>query len=288
MKHEGARGRVSEGATKRNAVTVVRYGLLLAMSAVFLAPFFWMLSTSLKTDVQVFTFPPVWVPEPVAWANYPRALQAFPFPRYTMNTLFLCAMTVTGVLFSCSLPAYGFSRIEWKGRDVLFVVMLATLMLPAQATMLPVFLLFRWLGWTGTFKPLFVPAFFGSAFSIFLLRQFFMTIPRELSDAARIDGCSELRILARVILPLAKPALATVALFTFMGTWTDYLGPLVYLHDERQYTLALGLQAFMGRYGADWSALMAAATAVTIPPVVLFLFAQKTFIEGVALTGTTG
>jgi multiple sugar transport system permease protein len=272
----------------RTFLVALRYALLGAMCLLFLAPFFWMVSTSLKGDQQIFTFPPVWVPEPMRWANYPRALAAFPFMRYTANTLFLCVMTVTGVLFSCSLPAYGFSRIEWKGRDVLFVAMLATLMLPAQATMLPVFLLFRWLGWTGTFKPLFVPAFFGGAFAIFLLRQFFMTIPRELSDAARIDGCSDLRILARVILPLAKPALATVALFTFMGTWTDYLGPLVYLHDERQYTLALGLQAFLGRHGADWSALMAAATAVTIPPVVLFLFAQKTFIEGVALTGMTG
>jgi ABC-type glycerol-3-phosphate transport system permease component len=265
-----------------------RYAFLAAVCVVFLVPFFWMVSTSLKADQQVFTFPPVWWPEPMRWGNYPRALQAFPFVRYTANTVFLCVMCIVGVVFSCSLPAYGFSRLEWKGRDTLFVVMLATVMLPAQATMLPVFLLFRRLHWTGTFLPLFVPSFFGGAFGIFLLRQFFLTIPKELSDAARMDGCNEAGILTRVVLPLSKPALATVALFTFMGTWTDYLGPLIYLHDERQYTLALGLQSFLGRNGADWSALMAAATAVTLPPVIVFLFAQKTFIEGVTVTGLTG
>lgn len=272
----------------RKPELAVRYVFLGMVCLVFLAPFFWMVSTSLKADAQIFSFPPVWIPEPARWENYPRALQAFPFIRYTANTLFLCVMCITGVVLSCSLPAYGFSRLEWKGRDGLFVVMLATVMLPAQATMLPVFLLFRKLHWTGTFLPLFVPSFFGGAFGIFLLRQFFLTIPKELSDAARMDGCTEVGILSRVIMPLSKPALATIALFTFMGTWTDYLGPLIYLHDERQYTLALGLQSFLGRNGADWSALMAAATAVTIPPVIVFLFAQKTFIEGVTVTGLTG
>jgi multiple sugar transport system permease protein len=265
----------------------LRYLLLAIVSLVFLAPFAWMLSTSLKPDADIFRSPPVWFPQHPRWENYPRALTAFPFLRYTFNTLVICALTVTGAVLSAALPAYGFSRIEWKGRDVLFVLMLATVMLPGQATMIPVFLIFRKLHWTGTILPLVVPSFFGSAFSIFLLRQFFLMTPRELGDAARIDGCGEMGILARIIVPLARPALATVALFTFMGAWTDYMGPLVYLHDERQYTLALGLQAFLGRYGADWSALMAAATAVTIPPVVLFLFTQKTFIEGIAVTGLT-
>jgi len=272
-------------SSNRRYYVWLRYAVLSAVCLCFLGPFFWMISTSLKSDAQTFSFPPVWIPTPALWSNYPTALQAFPFLHYTANTLFLCVTTMTGVVISCSLPAYGFARLEWKGRDLLFVVMLSTLMLPGQATMLPVFLLFRWMHWTGTYKPLIIPSFFGGAFSIFLLRQFFLTIPKELSDAARIDGCNELGILTRVVLPLAKPALATVALFSFMGTWTDYLGPLVYLHDERQFTLALGLTAFLGRHGAEWSLLMAAATAVTIPPVLLFLFAQKTFIEGVAVTG---
>jgi multiple sugar transport system permease protein len=161
-------------------------------------------------------------------------------------------------------------------------------MLPGQATMLPVFLLFRWLGWIGSFRPLWVPAFFGNAFFIFLLRQFFRTIPGELSDAARIDGCGEAGIFWRVILPLARPALASVALFTFIGTWTDFMGPLVYLHDEGQFTLALGLTAFLGRHGAEWHLLMAAGTVVTAPLIVLFLLTQRTFVKGVALTGLKG
>jgi multiple sugar transport system permease protein len=195
---------------------------------------------------------------------------------------------VAGTLLSAALPAYGFSRLRWKGRDALFFLMLATLMLPAQVTQLPVFLLFRALGWTGTFLPLIVPSFFGNAFSIFLLRQFFLTLPQELSDAARIDGCSEAGIFWRIVLPLSKPALATVALFAFIGAWTDFQGPLLYLHDERQYTLAIGLQAFQGRHGGQWNLLMAAATVVTLPLVAAFFFAQRTFIKGIAATGLKG
>ncbi|HEY3282884.1 MAG TPA: carbohydrate ABC transporter permease [Armatimonadota bacterium] len=262
--------------------------LMVALAIVPLLPFIWMVSTSLKVESQVFTVPPQWIPRPARWANYPDALSSFPFLRYTANTLVICLISVVGTTLSCSLVAYGFSRIQWRGRDTFFIVMLATLMLPAQATMLPVFLLFRWLHWIGTIKPLTVPAFFGSAFFIFLLRQFFLTIPQELSDAARIDGCSELGIFSRVILPLARPALATVALFTFIGGWLDYLGPLIYLHDESQYTLALGLQAFLGRHGAEWNLLMAASTVVTVPLLVVFFLAQGTFVKGIALTGIKG
>src|SRR6266571_238998 len=247
-----------------------------------------MLSTSFKADRQVFALPPQWIPHPAHPENYPVSLSAFPFWRYLANTLFLCVATVVGSLVSCALPAYAFARIPFRGRDTLFLIMLCTIMLPAQATMLPVFLLFRWLGWIGSFLPLWVPAFFGNAFYIFLLRQFFRTIPRELSDAARIDGCGEGGIFWRVILPLSKPALASVALFTFIGTWTDYLGPLVYLHDERQFTLALGLTAFLGRHGAEWNLLMAASTVVTAPLILLFLLTQRTFVKGVALTGLKG
>jgi len=261
---------------------------LAALAALFALPFLWMISTSLKGEQHVFDLPPRWIPRPIRWSNYPEALSAFPFWLYLGNSLLLCFLNVAGTLISCALAAYAFARIPFRGREVLFGIMLATIMLPAQATMLPVFLLFRWLGWIGSFRPLWVPAFFGNAFFIFLLRQFFRTIPGELSDAAVIDGASEWGIFHRVILPLARPALATVALFTFIGTWTDFIGPLIYLHDERQFTLALGLNAFLGRHGAEWHLLMAAATVVTAPLIILFLLTQQTFVKGVALTGLKG
>jgi multiple sugar transport system permease protein len=199
--------------------------------------------------------------------------------------LIICAGTVAGTLISSALPAYAFSKLKWKGRDFLFFVMIATVMLPSQVTLMPVFLMFRDIGWTGTFLPLIVPAFFGNAFSIFLLRQFFLTIPKDLSEAALIDGCSEWTIFWRIVLPLAKPALATVALFSFMGAWTDFQGPLIYLHDESQYTLAIGLNSFLGRHGGEWNYLMAASAVVTVPLIAIYFFAQKTFIQGIAVTG---
>lgn len=274
--------------TRRAITGALTYGALLLFTMVFIAPFLWMVSTSLKIDTQVFSDKVQWLPRPFQWHNYPDALASFPFLLYLRNTLFVCAMTMVGTVVSATLPAYGFSRLRWRGRDTLFLILLMTIMLPAQVTMLPVFLIFRSLGWTGTFLPLIVPPFFGGAFSIFLLRQFFLTIPQELSDAARIDGCSELGILTRVIIPMAKPAIATVALFAFTGAWMDFLNPLIYLHDEDTYTLAIGLQAFLGRHGGEWNLLMAAATVITLPMLVLFFFAQRTFIQGIALTGMKG
>ncbi len=264
------------------------YLVLAAVAATFVAPFLWMVSTSLKPDAQVFSPAVRWIPAPIVWSNYPAALASFPFLLYLRNTLLVCTMTTVGTVLSAAMPAYGFSRIRWRGRDPMFFVLICTIMLPAQVTMIPVFLTFRALGWTGTFLPLIVPPFLGSAFSIFLLRQFFLTIPQELSDAARIDGCGDLGILGRIILPMAKPAVATIALFAFTAAWMDFLNPLVYLHDERQYTLAIGLQAFLGRHGSEWSLLMAASTVITIPMLVLFLLAQRTFIRGIALTGLKG
>jgi len=222
------------------------------------------------------------------WENYPRALKTFPFLLYTRNTLYIAILCVIGTLLSASIVAYGFSRLQWPGRDVIFILVLATMMLPDQALVLPRFIMFRHLGWIGSFKPLIVPAFFSTAFDVFLLRQFFLTLPGELSDAARIDGCSEFGILWRIIVPLSKPALATVALLTFIWAWLDFMGPLVYLNDENTYTLALGLAAFLGRHGADWSGLMAAGTVVIAPIIVIFFFAQRTFIRGIALTGMKG
>lgn len=264
------------------------YAALLFFTAIFVGPFLWMLSTSLKAESQIFTERMVWIPRPMVWSNYPEALASFPFLLYLRNTLLICVLTTVGTVFSAAFPAYGFARLQWRGRDTLFIVLLATIMLPAQVTMLPIFLIFRWLGWTGTFLPLIAPAFLGNAFSIFLLRQFFLTIPQELSDAARIDGCSEAGILWRVVVPIARPAIATVALFAFTAAWMDFLNPLIYLHSEKQYTLALGLQAFLGRHGGEWNLLMAAATVITLPMLILFFLAQRTFIEGIALTGLKG
>ncbi|MEJ5250482.1 MAG: carbohydrate ABC transporter permease [Chthonomonadetes bacterium] len=282
-----AQWRQSKVWRKRIATAVV-YVVLIALSISFLAPFALMVSTSLKTEDRIFTEHIEWIPNPIRWQNYTEALQSFPFLLYLRNTLFVCALVVVGTVISSALPAYGFARLRWKGRDVMFLIMLATIMLPAQVTMLPVFVMFRNLGWTGTYLPLVVPPFFGSAFAIFLLRQFFLTIPQELSDAARIDGCSEWRIFWQIIVPLSVPALATVALFAFIGAWTDFINPLVYLTDESTYTLAVGLQTFVGRHSSEWNLLMAAATVVTLPLMVVFFFTQKLFIEGITLTGIKG
>jgi multiple sugar transport system permease protein len=277
------------GARRRERVqTVTAHLVLLGIGVLFGLPFYWLVATSLKPDAQVFQMPPVWLPHPLQWSNYPRALAYIPFLRYTLNTLTLCVLNVFGTVLSCSLVAYSLARIRWQGRDLVFYSLLATMILPGQVTMIPTFAIFKWLGWIGSYKPLVIPAFFGSAFNIFLLRQFFMTIPGELSDAARIDGCTEFGTYWRVVLPLARPALATVALFTFIGTWNDFLGPLLYLTDDRSYTLSLGLQRFVSQHGAEWGMLMAASVVMTLPIIVVFFFAQRTFIQGVTLTGIKG
>lgn len=264
------------------------HGLLVVVGFTFFLPFFWLISTSLKNDTQLFHFPPIWIPWPLKWSNYPKALAYIPFFTYVKNTLVISFLNVLGTVISCSLVAYSFARIPWKGRNFFFIVLLSTMMIPYQVTLIPVLIIFKHLGWVGSIKPLVVPAFFGSAFFIFLLRQFFMSIPMELSDAARIDGCSEFGIYWRVMLPLSRPAMATVMLFTFIGAWNDFLGPLIYLSDESQYTLSLGLQQFLSQHGAEWSLLMAASTVMILPIIILFFFTQRTFIQGIALTGIKG
>jgi multiple sugar transport system permease protein len=223
------------------------------------------------------------------WENFPRAIEAMRhFSRYLVNTLILCVLNVVGTVLSSSVVAYGFSRLQWRGREPLFGLLLATMMIPFPVVMVPLYSLFRWFGWVGTLQPLWVGSFCASAFNVFLLRQFFRTIPQDLSEAARIDGCSEFRIFWQIILPLCRPALVVVALFTFLGTWNDFLGPLIYLTDERDYTLALGLEAMkMSRSGGtEWHYLMAASTLVILPVITLFVLAQRSFVEGIALTGT--
>ncbi|NLY31055.1 MAG: carbohydrate ABC transporter permease [Firmicutes bacterium] len=262
--------------------------VLVAMSLLFLAPILWMVSTSLKDSSQVMAYPPVWFPWPPKWENYKIAVNAIPFALYLKNTVTICVLSIIGTLLSSTLVAYSLAKIPWPGRNVLLLLILSTMMLPFPVTMIPLFVTFARLGWINTFKPLVVPAFLGNAFYIFLLRQFFMTIPAELSDAARIDGASELGIFARVVLPLSKPVLAVVALFQFLGSWNDFLGPLIYLQSNEKYTLAIGLQMYRTTNWVEWELLMAASTLVVIPILILFFFAQRTFIEGIAITGIKG
>jgi multiple sugar transport system permease protein len=225
------------------------------------------------------------IPHPVQWSNYPDAAKTVPLGAYLRNTLFLCICNVVAAVLASALVAYGFARLHFRGRETLFMLMIATMALPGQVTMIPIFALFKFLGWYGTYLPLIFPLLCGSPFFIFLLRQFLRTIPEELSEAARIDGASEWRIFWQLMLPLSKPALATCALFQFLGSWNDFFGPLLYINDPSRYTLAYGLQQFMSSYGGEWSQLMAGACIFTLPIIVLFFLAQRTFIQGIATTG---
>lgn len=261
---------------------------LVLVSLTFLLPFLWMVSTSLKPTEAVLAYPPVWWPPQPRWENYVKAVQAVPFFRYFLNTLVYGLGSALGVLISCPMVAYSLAKVRWRGRDGLLVLILATMLVPFPATMVPLYVTFARLGWVNTFLPLVVPAFFGNAFFIFLLRQFFMTIPEELSAAARIDGASELGILTRVLLPLSKPVLTVVALFQFLNAWNDFLGPLIYLQEGSKFTLAVGLQMYRGTNYVQWDLLMAASTLVVLPTLALFFMTQKTFIEGITLTGLKG
>ncbi|MDB5077506.1 MAG: binding-protein-dependent transport system inner rane component [Chloroflexi bacterium] len=261
--------------------------LLVLVALIFLVPFAYLISTSLKPETQLFSRTIDWIPHPFKWANYSAALNEFPFMRYFANTMIICIPVVIGATASSSFVAYGFSRIIWPGREALFIVVLGTLILPYQVTMIPLFLLFRHIGWVNTFFPLIVPSFFGNAFFIFLFRQFYLGLPSELSDAARIDGCSELGIYTRIILPLSKPVLATAAIFAFIGAWSDFLGPLIYLNDASKYTLSIGVQQVIGME-PHWTQLMAIGVMMTMPILILFFFVQRTFIQGISFSGIKG
>jgi ABC-type glycerol-3-phosphate transport system permease component len=262
--------------------------LLAGVAALFLIPFLWMVSSALKPNYQIFAVPPQWIPNPPRWENFTEALTILPFGRYTLNTLVITVLTIIGHVLSCSVVAYGFARLRARFRDGLFVVVLATMMLPYPATMVPLYILFKNLGWVNTILPLVVPAFFGSAFYIFLLRQFFLTVPVEIEEAARIDGANVLQIIFRVILPLSFPALATVGIFTFQAAWNDFLPPLIYLQNQQLYTITLGLNLFRTTYTTNWAYLMAASLVTMLPVIIVFLLAQKAFIEGITLTGLKG
>jgi len=278
------------GHLRRAAGKVITFLLLSLLGIVFSMPLYWMVATSLKIPSQIFVYPPVWIPYPLEWHNYVRAVTQIPFLKYGANTLTIAIISMVAQTVSSSLVGYGFARIVWPGREAVFVLVLSTMMLPYQVTLIPLYIIYRKLHWINTLRPLFVPSFFGYAFNVFLFRQFFRGIPRELSDAAFIDGCGEFSIYRRIIMPLSRPVVATVALFDFLYNWNDFQGPLIYLQDESKYTLSLGLQAFGGYYSRNLepATLMAAAAIVVIPAIAVFFLAQRTFIQGIALTGLKG
>ncbi len=264
------------------------YVILLLGAVLIFFPFAWTISTSLKTEQQTLDYPPTWVPDPVQWENYPDALTARPFDRYYLNTTIITVLSVIGQVSSSAVVAYGFARFRFPGRGIMFLIVLSTLMIPFHMLIIPRFILFKYLGWLDTFLPLIVPNFFGGAFSIFLLRQYFLTIPLDLDEAAKMDGASAFQIFMRIIMPLARPALGAVAVFEFMSTWNDFLGPLIYLSSDRNYTVSIGLAAFRNDYFTAWHLYMAAAAVAMLAPLAVFFLAQKYFISGVALTGSGG
>jgi multiple sugar transport system permease protein len=262
--------------------------LLVVGAMVMFVPFLWMLSSSLKAEQSVFQYPPQLIPNPVMWNNYVEALVYKPFGTYVRNTLFLVAVNLVAVLLVASFVAYGFARLRFPGRDAWFVVVLATMMMPYYVLMVPIFIMFTKLQWIDTYLPLTVPTFFGGgAFNIFLMRQFFRSIPTELSDAAVIDGCNEFQIFWIIMMPLAKPALVSIAILSFLFTWNDFLGPLLYIKSPDLFTVSIGLAGFRSIMRSRWDLLMAASSAMTIPVVALFFAAQRYFFEsgGITLTG---
>ena len=254
----------------------------------FVFPFVWMLFTSLKAPRELYQLPPTFFPQTGNLHNYVVAVTYIPFLRDTLNTLFIASVSVLGTLLSCSLVAFSFSRLRWHGRDALFILVLSTMLLPGPVTLIPRYIIFKDLGWVGTFAPLTVPTFFGSAFYIFLLRQFFRTIPLELDEAARIDGAGYLTVFIRIVLPLSRPALAVLVILTFLDKWTDFFNPLIYLNNPATFTLSLGLQQFQSVHDTLWGPLMAASVLFMAPVIVLFMLTQKSLIQGITMSGLKG
>jgi multiple sugar transport system permease protein len=264
------------------------YVILVLCSAAFLLPLLWMFTTSLKSEASVLEFPPRFIPNEYHWENYPNAWTAMPFTRFLLNSLFVTVISVVATVVSCILPAYAFARLRARSRGVMFALMLGTMMVPAQVTLVPKFLLFAKTGLVDTYWPLILPNFFGTALFIFLLRQFFTTVPQELVDSARIDGAGEFRILWRIMVPLSMPAIATVTLMSFISNWGEYLDPLIYIRTTDKYTLPLGIALFRGEHDDQFSLMMAVSVMVLMPIVAVFLAAQKYFIRGITLTGMAG
>lgn len=279
----------SRKPVRMRVVNLLSYLLLVLGAVVVLIPFLWLLRSSFMTTGQIFIFPPQWIPRPFTFGNYIGAFTSVPFFRYFLNTMTIEVGVLLGVLSSGSIAAYSFARLRWKGKNFVFGAILSTLMMPYVATLIPTFEFWVRVHAVNTYIPLIVPAWFGGgAFTIFLLRQFLMTIPRELDEAAFMDGATPLQVYWYVILPLSKTAMIVVGLFTFVGVWGDFLNPLVYLSNQNLYTLAVGLSEFVSSYSSQWGYMMAASTAVGVPLILLFFFLQRHFIEGISITGIKG
>lgn len=278
-----------KAVTARRALPkAVTYIVLSALSFLVLLPFAWMLISSLKTNQQLFTIPIKWFVWPLHFDNYSQALSLIPFWSQLGNTVFLSVSTVIGTVLSCSFAAYGLARVDWPGRRPLFGLLLVTMLLPGIVTLVPTYVIFRDLGWVNTYLPLIVPTFLGTPFYIFLFRQFFLRIPESISEAARVDGASELRIYATIILPVSRPVIAAVAVLAFVQAWTDYLGPLIYLNKPSQWTLSLGLTAFLSKYSLQWNYMMAAAVVFTLPLIIVFFVFNKQFLRGISFNTDVG
>lgn len=270
------------------AKNALSHMIMIAFSLIFAFPFIWMLSTSLKSQNDIFKYPLALFSGTLHWENYKYAMTDIPFFLYARNTAYVTVMSIIGQLFGATLTAYSVSLIEWRGRKVVFGLILATMMIPIQVTMVPVYVIFNKLGLVGTFWPLILPTFTGSPVYIFLLRQFFLSLPKSLIEASKIDGASELRTFLQIVLPLCKPALMAVSVVTFLYTWSDFLSPLIYLTKKEAFTLTLGLKGFVAQHTVEWHKLMAAAAVFTTPVILMYFFAQKYFIQGITLTGIKG
>ncbi len=271
--------------TRRRVAASVSHLVLLAGSIIMIVPFIWMLSTSFKAPGMTFVYPPQWLPDPLVWQNYVDMWTALPFGAFFLNSVKISTLNTLGQVLTCAMGGFAFGVLKYRGRDALFLLLVATLMVPYQVTLIPVFILFSKIGWVGTHLPLWVPAFWGGAFGTFLMRQFFMTIPLDLAESARIDGANVFRIFRYIYVPLSKPAMATLAIFTFMWSWNDLLNPLIYVQELRLLTLTVGLSFFQNQYGGKWTLMMAGAVVSILPILLVFFVAQKYFIQGIALTG---
>ena len=272
-------------SVNRQTKKILSYVLMTVIGIILIIPLLWMVFTSLKPMEEIVRYPPTFFPEKIVWENYLDTIAAFPFWRYARNTLFITVLVVIGNVLSNSFIAYGFAKLDFPGKKLMFALVLSTMMIPGFVTMIPQYVLFSKIGWVGTYLPLIVPLFFGNAFNIFLMRQFYLSINNELIEAAEIDGANHLYIWSHLMLPLTKPALITIAINSFNAAWNDFLGPLLYIQDQEKYTLQIGLQVFQNQATTQWNYLMAGATLVLIPTILLFFFAQRYFIEGMDLTG---